>query len=492
MLGHRKSVLASRWWLVALVALTACGSPEQPAESAQARPAAAPGARPDIVLVSIDSLRADHLGCYGYARPTSPGIDRLAAEGVRFHNTVSTTSWTLPAHAALLTGLYDSTHGLVDNGLTLSDNVVTLAEVMKDAGYRTAGFYGGPYLNPTYGFGQGFDTYVSCMAEVKDPVPKEDAKGPLKGQAVRSFGDVTGPRTLQQVTAWMDTLDERPFFLFLHLWDVHYDYIPPDEYIRMFDPDYAGSLTGHRMMRSRAVSPAMPKRDLEHLIALYDGEIRFTDDILGKILAEIDRRGRLDASLVVVTADHGEEFFEHGNKGHQKSLYDEVLRVPLIVRWPGRLDAGRVVDDQVRLIDVAPTIASLAGVPLSAEVQGRDLGPLMRGGTLAAEPALCELHTAKRQLFGVRTERSKFISFPTPHWWQFGYQYFDLESDPGERDVLPVWSRGLLAARSTLGRLREDADALRKRLGDTAVPGAEIDEEQRERLRSLGYIDGAD
>jgi arylsulfatase A-like enzyme len=492
MIGSRGIRCVSGGLLAALLLFPGCGSQDRPPQPRASTAVPVKGKRPDVVLVSIDSLRFDHVGCYGYSKPTTPVFDRLAAEGVRFQNAVSSTSWTLPAHASLFTGLYDATHGLVDNGLKLSDNLLTLAVVMKAAGYRTAGFFGGPYLLPSYGLSQGFDTYVGCMSSLE-----EDGHDPLeervaaKGEAVRSFRDVTGPRTVEKVTEWLGTLDDRPFFLFLHLWDVHYDYIPPDEYARLFDPDYKGTLTGQHMMSNAAVSPNMPKRDLEHLIALYDGEIRFTDDNLAKILAEIERRGRMQSSLVVVLSDHGEEFFEHGNKGHQKSLYEESVRIPLVFRWPGKLDRGRVVKDQVRITDVMPTIAALAGAPIPAEIQGRDIAPLMRGESLPAEPALCELLVKNRhKLYGVRTNEKMFLTFPTPHFWQFGYQYFDLEKDPGEHNVLPVWSSGLFEARGKLKRLRGDSEALANRLGETVVEGPAMDDEQRERLKSLGYLGG--
>jgi len=473
--------------MLAVAALGGCGSPER-GDSAPAPPVE-PSSRPDIVLVSIDSLRHDHLGCYGYGKPTSPRIDALAAEGVRFENAVSTTSWTLPAHAALFTGLFDSAHGLVDNGLELSDRVVTLAEALQGAGYGTAGFYGGPYLHPTFGLDQGFDTYVSCMTTIEDTLPQDEVRAIAGGDTNVSHQDVTGPRTLEAVRGLAENLDDRPLFLFVHLWDVHYDYIPPAEMVHLFDPEYTGTLTGRDMMHDPAIHAGMPQADLQHLIALYDGEIRFTDGILGEILEVLAQRGRLDDTVVVITADHGEEFFEHGHKGHQQSLYEEVVRVPLIVRWPGRIDAGRVVEDQVRLIDVMPTLLALAGVPNPSEMQGRDLGPLLRGGTLPPEPALCDLDVAGvRELHAVRTNRSKYVSFPTPHWWQIGYQYFDLERDPGERDLLPVWSEGWFESRRTLGRLRDDSRALAERLGETVVPTAPLDDEMLDRLRSLGYV----
>ena len=321
--------------------LVSCDTSASPSSTSPPQVSLAAAQQPDIVLVSIDSLRADHVGCYGYGRPTTPAIDRLAAEGARFRNAVSTTSWTLPAHASMFTGLYSDTHGVVDNGLALSGNIVTLTEALKGAGYHTAGFFGGPYLMPEFGFNQGFDTYECCMSQFQ---PGQDHSEDQVGVGPQSFADITGPLTLEKTEAWIDTLDSRPFFLFVHLWDVHYDYIPPGEYARMFDPDYSGTLDPRMMLRNASIRPGMPERDLQHLIALYDGEIRYTDDNLARLLAELDRVGRLDSALIVVTSDHGDEFFEHGQTGHQKTLYDEVLRIPLVIRWPGKIQR-RVVDD---------------------------------------------------------------------------------------------------------------------------------------------------
>jgi len=444
------------------------------------------------VLISIESLRADHVGCYGYPKPTTPLIDRLAQEGVRFQNAVSPTSWTLPAHASLFTGLNSYTHGLVANGLRLGDGVVTLAEVLRNAGYQTAGFYGGPYLHPTYGIPQGFETYVSCMTKVSDELSDDAVRAEASVATSPAHADVTGPRTLEKVTQWLDTIDDRPLLLFVHLWDPHYDYIPPERDWRIFDPDYAGALTGASMLTNNAINARMPKRELEHLIALYDGEIRFTDDILSRILAAIDRRRPLDSSLLVVTSDHGEEFFEHGNSGHQKSLYEETIRVPLVFRWPGHVDAGRVVQDQVRLIDVMPTVLALVGVPAPARIEGRALGPLLKGGTLEAAPALCDLSSHHRVFYAVRTNRHMFIATPMRQdsQWRYGCRFYDLERDPGEHASLPLSAAGIQEAYRTLDELCRKSEALKKVLGETVVTHAVSDEQLLKRLKSLGYIGG--
>ena len=444
----------------------------------------APARRPDVVLVSIDSLRPDHLGCYGYAKPTSPTIDRLAAEGTRFETAVSTTSWTLPAHAALFTGLCDSAHGLVDNGLELDAAHATLAESLKAAGWRTAGFYGGPYLHPTFGLAQGFDEWTSCMTTTADDEPESELRRAVGSGKNRSHEDVTGPRTLAAVERWAAGLDERPFFLFLHLWDVHYDYIPPPEYVELFDPDYAGSLDARNLPRNPDVHARMPERDKQHLLALYDGEIRFTDDVLAKILAVLEAKGRLANALVVVTADHGEEFFEHGSKGHQRSLNEEVVRVPLIVRWPGVVPAGAVVATSARLIDLFPTIAALAGVACPP-VQGRDLGPALRGEELAPAPALLELLVRPIDLRAWREDDFKAVRGRPPKSapLQLGY---DLAADPREQRPVPSADPRIPEALRALDEELARALALREGRGVGASP-FRADAGVDERLEALGY-----
>ena len=453
--------------LLALLLLSlalACGARE-----AHAPRPNAPG--PDIVLVSIDSLRFDHLGCYGYKPPTSPAIDRLATEGVRCETAISTTSWTLPSHAAMFTGLFDSAHGVVDNGLALPDERVTLAEVLRDAGWQTAGFYGGPYLEPAFGLSQGFETWRSCMSEAV----RESA----------SHRDVTGPRTLAEVTKWLDEGMEkpggRPLFLFLHLWDVHYDYVPPPEYAKLFDPDYPGSLDASDLMNNPAVGPRMAPRDFQHLVALYDGEIRFTDDVLGKILGEIGRRGRLENALVVVTADHGEEFFEHDGKGHQRTLFDEVVRVPLIFRWKGQLPTRSVVKEPVRLVDLLPTLLSLAGVAEVPAAQGRDIAPLLLGEKLPPAPALCELLVDGNDLHALRTERAKVLDYRHANT-RIGY---DLLMDPREERPLAEDSDLVRAGLDDLSR--EIEASLASRRGREARPFG-LDPDLKRRLGDLGYV----
>jgi arylsulfatase A-like enzyme len=439
-----------------------------------------PGA--DIVVVSIDSLRADHLGSYGYPRPTSPYLDSLAAEGIRFENAMSTTSWTLPSHAALFTGLSDSAHGLVYDGLRLGAGHVTLADVLREAGYHTAGFYGGPYLHPTFGLDRGFELWQSCMTKIPDEVGEGRLRQMARAGTRTAHQDITGPRTLAEVERWLETVDERPFLLFLHMWDVHYDYIPPQRYVDLFDPDWDGDMSFH--FQNPEIHRDMHPRALAHFIALYDGEIRFTDDILREIFARLDARGRFENAVVVITADHGEEFFDHGDKGHRRTLYEEVLRVPLIVRLPGGAAGGRVVDDVVGLIDLMPTLLSLVDVPLPRPVQGRDLTPLLRGESMEPVAMLGELHWPNFVLQSVRTRHGKLIRDG-----EGSEVYFDLRRDPGEQAPLPEDHPARAEARRLLEESLRETAGLREELGVGASPATRMDDEVRRRLEILGYIE---
>ncbi len=434
------------------------------------------GRKPDILLISIDSLRADHLHSYGYQRETSPHIDALAREGVMFRHTVAPTSWTLPSHVTMLTSLPPNYHKVTADLTRLDPQAVTLAEVLRNAGYTTAAFVSGAYLRAEYGHRQGFEHFDDYSAL------------PLAWNAHRQ---ITSPDLVRVVTRWIEDWDrggrERPFFIFLHMWDVHYDYNPPSPYDRMFDPDYTGSITSENFEGNRAINPKMDPRDLEHIVALYDGEIRYTDEYLGRLFDFLRERGLFDETLVTVTADHGDEFFEHGKKGHRRTLYDEVLLVPLIMRLPGRIPAGKVVTEQVRLLDVAPTLLALAGVQppesfgltrLDPDYAGRNLSVYWREPKPPpAPPAYGQL---SYQLGSVRTNDWKLIVHltgdPRP-------ELYNLRADPGERDNLSGEQTALL-------------DDLYHRLMAFRRAGEEeslaepvvMAREHLEALRSLGYV----
>jgi arylsulfatase A-like enzyme len=448
----------------------------------------ADGARPNIVLISIDTLRRDHLGCYGYPRATSPRIDQLAAEGAVFENMISSSSWTLPAHAAMFTGLADSVHGALDITSRLPDDRVTLAERLKKLGYATVGFFSGPPLYPAYGLGQGFDAYVDCTSypelSAQSAVTGVTRGGPLH-QAARK--DITGPRVVEKVQAWLSGAAPRPFFMFIHLWDVHPDFIPPPPYDRMFDPDYAGTETGEDFLFSPTVHPAMPKRDLEHIIALYDGEIAWTDAHVGQILDHLDALKLRDSTIVLLLSDHGEEFLEHGSKGHRHTLFDELIRIPLIVRYPGYVPAGRRFAEQARMIDVPSTLLALASAPPPTDVMGQSLAPLFVGGKLAGDTlAISELFSHGQQLRTFRRPERKLIRDEQTG----GLGVVELGTDPGEHKPLADTSNPLVRAALRDGELGTKWLNDFKRIVPRTTAAPQLSDDVRRQLESLGYLRG--
>lgn len=335
--------------------------------------------KPNVILISIDTLRADHLGCYGYPQDTTPNLDRLAAEGMRFDRVHSTTSWTLPAHVSLMTGLPNELHDVRHDTIRLDPAREMLAEQFKRAGYKTAGFFGGTYLGEDYGFAQGFDRYENCGAPSAKQL-KELGRNPLEAEFEAeslSHRVITAEKIENKAEAFLRNAGEDPFFLFLHHWDVHYDYRAPSEYVRLFAPNYRGSLDPSAFMANPKIAPDMSAEDLAWVIAHYDAEIRWVDFQIGRLLETLDELGLRENTYVVVTADHGEEFFEHGNKGHRKTLYEESLRIPLIIAGPG-INAGDT-RNQARIFDIMPTILDLCGLPAGSECYGVSLAPLTRG-----------------------------------------------------------------------------------------------------------------
>ena len=461
--------------LVAALSMLVLAVGCSPNQSESSRP-------PNVLLVSIDTLRPDHLHAYGYDRPTSPTIDRLAREGARFENAIAPTSWTLPSHITLLTGLPPSAHGVTKGGRRLLPEATTLAEIFHRTGYETVGFVSGPFLRAIYGYEQGFDRYDD---EIATPILRA------------SHSDVTSPKLVEKLLGWLgDRDDSRPFFAFLHMWDPHYDFIPPPPYDTMFDPDYEGTMTGENFTSSKDFRWGMDERDFEHVLALYDGEIRYTDDHLGQIIEALESQGLLDDTIIVVTSDHGEEFLEHRRKGHAQSLFEEVIRIPLVVRYPKGVRAGAVFDDQVRLADVAPTIVGLAGVDaagfpsVEAPVFGaRDLSLWLAGDrALPSFPRL--LAVGSLQFMGldassVRTNQTKVIR--TRSKKATSTAAFDMVKDPMEKRSL---SRGRPLPDEARDLLEEEAE------WDAAWSTAPVlsrsfkeDAAQEQRLRALGYME---
>jgi arylsulfatase A-like enzyme/Flp pilus assembly protein TadD len=390
----------------------------------------------NVLLVTVDTLRADHVGCYGYGAAATPGMDALAARGTRFATAIAHVPLTTPSHASILTGLTPLRHGVRDNGgFALPAGTPTLARLLKDAGYRTAAFVSGFPLDRRFGLEIGFDTY-------DDRLPYGD--DPRRAAYVERRADATTEAALR----WLSSLDlaGAPFFAWVHYFDPHAPYEPPAEYGARF-----------------ADRP-------------YDGEVAFVDAQLRRLLEWIDRRRLTGRTLVLVTADHGESLGEHGEDTHGVFVYDATLRVPWIMAGPGVLP-GRVASTVARGIDVTPTLLDLAGSRVPASVEGRSL----RGAAAEAlpdAPAYVESQFAHLQLgwaplHGWRTARYKLIDAPRA-------ELYALAADPGET------TNRVASERETAARLHRALEAALQTPAPDAARG--MDSDAAARLRALGYV----
>jgi arylsulfatase A-like enzyme len=334
----------------------------------------APSAPRNLILISLDTLRPDHLGCYGHTRDTSPALDALAARGVRFVDASSAAPWTLPSHATLFTGLYPSHHGVKDYSHRLGEGAVTLAEILTQEGFQTWAVINTWNLaDPRFGVFQGFRPEdVSYV--------KETASGPQGAQVVLNTGREVA-RLARERLARRDPA--RPFFLLAHFYDAHTDFTPEPAYRARYVAPYSGRLDGStsQLFALRERGLLLAEADLRFLREMYDAEIRQLDDLLAEFFAFLEEQGLVEDTLIVVTSDHGEEFQEHGGLLHGRTQFEELLRVPLIFAGPG-VPAGHVVTEPVGLIDVLPTILGRFGLDAPTRLDGLDLASTWGGGSL--------------------------------------------------------------------------------------------------------------
>jgi arylsulfatase A-like enzyme len=424
-----------------------------------------------VVVIAVDSLRADHLHHAGDPRPLSPRLDALAGESARFLQARSSAPWTTPAVMTLLTGLQPSSHHVDHNDRALSDAVPTLAERFRRAGYATAAVMPALTLADHFGFDRGFDEFIF------------EAQG---------HGNVSGPWSLGHALDLLRRHRARPLFLYLHLWDVHYNYNPPLPHAARFQagrragPDETDDVTWLTRPGNAAADLA-PER-VAWLEGQYAGEILFTDEQIGRLLDELAAQERAGETIVVVTADHGEGFLEHGALGHTVSIYDEMVRVPLLVRYPGVVPPDRSLHGPAGLVDLAPTLLDLAGLPYRAEeFDGRSLAPVLRGEEAVFDGPPALLQTSRRGWWrGLADGRwSYLLDLATGR-----QELYDLTADPGQQ-------RNLASERP------EEARAWRRRLCGalartpaTGEIGFEpLPEDLKARLdaglRTLGYVGAA-
>jgi arylsulfatase A-like enzyme len=495
---------------VVLVALAVNASTLAPARRAAGPDGARrAGAAPNVLLVLIDTLRADHLGAYGYARGTSPTFDRFAREGVVFERTVAQASWTKPSVASLFTGTFMHEHGVMSSRDALGTRLPTLAEVLRAGGYRTAAFSANPWITPEFRFDRGFDHFESGRAmsvqltnlyrlvmRVERGLRRAGVWIPLNewvffAAAEPSLSNARRDELLTDaVIAWLQEQGEAPFFAYVHLIGPHDPYDPPARYAEPFRAARADDLPRLKRPPARVQSifeTAEPLDDagLAGLVAQYDGAILYTDELLRRLLAALERRELDERTLVIVTSDHGEEFYEHGNWRHGNQLYDEVVHVPLALRLPERLAPQRRPDDAMS-IDVFPTVLGLLDVPARpAHLRGRDLFAETSGSVPAVysehwrfEGGEYASHMVSRRQWKMKETRDSD--------GKSRVEIYDLGQDPRETNNL----FGKVGGGEEAGELRELEALLVTFSGAVPVRGSaevEVDRSTKERLRALGY-----
>jgi arylsulfatase A-like enzyme/Flp pilus assembly protein TadD len=398
--------------------------------------------RMNVVLVTLDTTRADRLGCYGYAAGRTPNLDVLAEGGVRFANAYSQVPLTLPSHASIMTGRYPYAHGVHNNGTyALGAGTTTLAQVLKGKGYKTAAFVASFSVDSRFGLDRGFDVYDDNF---QSDSPFKSANSERKAEEV-----------FQAFEPWFDKNagGDAPFFVWIHFFDPHLPYNPPSPFREQF---------GER---------------------LYDGEVSYMDAIFGLVMRKLVARKLLNSTLVVAAGDHGESFGEKGESGHGIFLYEPAIHVPLIVFAEGRLPAGAVVPARVRLIDILPTILDLTETPVPDKVQGRSLVPYIQKKKTADLENVLETFYPRENfgwaaLTGLMAEQWKFIHAPTD-------ELYDLREDPAE-------SHNVAAGNRAAADLKTRLDASLKSAVGAAASGRALTEEEKSRLRSLGYVDYSD
>lgn len=442
---------------------------------------------PNIVLFVIDTLRADHLSSYGYKRKTTPNIDRFCKEGALFYNAFSQANHTIPSIASLITSRYSSDALEYSNKNKpfnfLGAQARTLAEILRVNGYKTASFVANQLLGKgNRGFYQGYDSYNYV------PPQKADTKRSGRAKAVN-----------QMASEWLLKNSKEKFFLYIHTMDAHAPYVPVPPYNHIFDPDYTGDLLmtdiNQKCLLISRYEKEISDRDLEYLISLYDGEIRYADYYFHEFIVLLDKLNLLDDTLIIVTADHGEQFYEHGMQGHGFSMHEEEIHVPLIMRYPKKIPKNKKIYHLVELMGIAPTILDVLEINIPRGFKGKSLLGLLSGNKREDDYVICSegMHAVS---LAIRNKKYKFIKLEkitedvitnlgiilsSPG----GRELYDLVNDPAEK--FNIYSYNLNIAKKLEKKLnnRLNMKQLQSPILDRKhkVPPQIIDQ-----LKALGYI----
>jgi len=445
----KRFLLISGIVVAIVLAIASLGCQKAPAPPAGQVPRDLTLPNANVLLITLDTTRADRIGAYGHGAAETPRLDALASEGVLFEQAITPTAFTLPSHSSIMTGLYPPFHGVrLNGGSALADVHTTLAERLAASGYRCGAVMGAFVLDQRWGLSQGFDAF--------------DDEFEMAPEQMLDLAGVQRPadRVMDIALEWLDQPDERPFFAWLHLYDPHIPYEPPEPY--------------HSRFGDRGMS------------GLYDAEIAFTDSQVGRLLDWIGEKGLAGNTIVVVVGDHGESLGDHGENEHGYYVYDATVRVPLIVRAPGADLEGVRVAAQVRTIDVLPTILDLVDVEAPQPLHGESLVPLMLEpggdgpGYAYSESMSVHLQYGWSALYSVRTTEHKFIDAPRAELYALG-------EDPAEnRNLIRDFPDVTEELRSVLERLRLEIES-----GAPEIQEADLDDETLSMLAALGYVGGA-
>ena len=436
-------------------------SSENPAKD----PASTQSTPPDIVLITLDAARADHFSCYGYERKTSPSIDRLAEESLVFRDAFALAPYTLCSVPTMVTGLSFLDHQITDHGQSLSDQATTLAEYLKTRGYRTAGFSATPNNSRALGTDQGYDVFVESWKVV------------ARKHSIDPF--LLSRLALQ----WLaETSEDEPLHLQLHFVPPHAPYKPAPEFDRFTDPNYQGQCDGrNKTLAALDSSKFLPApKDLAHVVALYDGNLRAADEAVSQVLQALRRRQRWKNTVVLVTSDHGEAFLEHGRMGHNSTVFDEMLRVPFILRIPWPVDMTATdLDGLVTLADIVPTLLSTAGIEAEPGLAGVNLLGSATQGSPPRRSGFVIRTTGRPPLFAFRTKQWKLMLSGSGQG-----ALFDLAHDVKERRDLSLENRAVFAG---LGHSLTRRLAVQPRFEPVINPD-ELPDQDVEMLKALGYV----
>jgi arylsulfatase A-like enzyme len=418
--------------------------------------------------------------------PTTPNLDKLATQGCRLDQMVSASSWTMPSVGTMFTGLHPSQHNITNSKSCFAKGITTLAAEFRKAGYHTAAITSNPLVHSKFGYSKGFEIYDDFTVMLAADLDIfGDASAADEPNAALGRGGVTSPMVNRFANRFLAGQQDatRPFFLFLLYFDPHGDYVPPAPYNTMFG-NYGVDLDIGANIYSRGPDYRYTDAERKQLVSLYDGEIRNTDEHIGQLLANLDRLKLGEDTIVIVLADHGEEFWDHGSMLHGDTLYEEQVHVPCIVRYPGRVPPGTVLRHQASHLDVMPTLLSLAGVPIPDQCMGRSLAPVLRDPKTPLQPRIAFLETNPNHhtdLKAARLPARKLIHDRIANT----HLAFDLAADPLEKQPIDTPPFSLLGSLDQWSNHMETAQS-RDRTGASAP--ARLDQEHLRILRALGYL----